>query len=107
VHLDYVSRTYERGCHIAGECGSIFWDYEKGVVEHYDAESDTRTPYPHPEDYDVNSMYLDETRHFLECVKSGAKTVLPVDDAVRVMRVALSAKLSASRGTFVNPEDVG
>src|SRR5262249_30026105 len=26
IHLDYVQRTYERGCQIVGEQGSIFWD---------------------------------------------------------------------------------
>ncbi len=100
VHLDYLSRTYERGCHIAGETGSILWDFERGEVRHYDADSDQWTTYPHPSEYDVNTMYIEEMRHFLDCIADGTETTLAADEAVLVMHVALAAKRSADSGRF-------
>ncbi len=37
IHLDYVQRTYERGCQIVGEKGTIFWDFTNKQVRWYDA----------------------------------------------------------------------
>ena len=102
VHLDYVSRTYERGCHIAGETGSVFWDYRAAEVRWYDATTDQWAIYPQPDDYDPNRMYVEEMRHFLSCVESESATVLPIGEAGKVMRVALAAKESARTGVFVS-----
>ena len=101
IHLDYVQRTYERGCQIVGEQGSIFWDYRDGIVRYYNAEQDHWEIFVQPENWQVNQMYLDEMQHFLSCLKEGTSTLNPVSEAMEVMRIALAARISSGSGRFV------
>lgn len=96
VHLDYVQRTYERGCQIAGEQGSLFWDFNEGLVRWYDSHKNQWKVFPQPKDWQLNQMYMDEMSHFLRCLKSGEKSVLPVSEAIGLMNVVFAAKKSAA-----------
>ncbi len=106
IHLDYVQRTYERGCQIVGEKGTIFWDYSQGEVRWFDALEDSWTRFMGPKSWDPNQMYLDEMEHFLECVRHGRRTIFPVSDAVRVMNIVFAAKASARSGCIERVEGV-
>jgi predicted dehydrogenase len=102
IHLDYVQRSYERGCQIVGEQGSIFWDFNAKTVRWYDAASKQWTRFPQPEDWEVNQMYVDEMRHFLACLADHRPTTLPIPEAVALMRVAFAANASSELGRVVN-----
>jgi predicted dehydrogenase len=102
IHLDFVQLTYERGCHIVGEEGSVFWDYQQGTVRWFDGKCKEWAVFSQPDDWNGNRMYLDELSHLLECVRTGARTVLPISEAVSVMEIALAAKESAAYGAFVS-----
>lgn len=95
VHLDYVQRTYERGCQIVGEQGSIFWDFRAAQVRLYDAVQDRWEIFDQPEGWQINQMYVDELEHLLGCVRRTEPTTLPIADGLLVMRLALAAKQSA------------
>ena len=101
IHLDYISRTYERGCSVHGDLGTIHWDFGEQRVRHYDAEADRWATYEQPAEWDVNRMYVAEMQYFLACVEAGVRTTLPVDDAARLMRVVFAAKRSAAKGELV------
>jgi predicted dehydrogenase len=101
IHLDYVQRTYERGCQIVGEFGSIFWDFNAKAVRWYDAASKQWTTYAQTETWQLNQMYVDEMKHFLECVSEGRPTMLPIPEATALMRVVFAAKASAEQGKTV------
>jgi predicted dehydrogenase len=104
IHLDYVQRTYERGCQIVGELGSIFWDFNQRQVRWYDATSDQWTAYDQPADWQLNQMYLDEMRHFLDSVRDHRPTSLSIPEAVAVMHIAFAAKESSRKGVLVSTE---
>lgn len=106
IHLDYVQRTYDRGCEIAGEEGSIFWEFQDGRVRLFDARSGEWTEHRQPEGWETNRMYLDEMSHFLDCVRRREPTVLPVAEAGRVMALVFAARESAAAGRFVAPEEI-
>jgi len=101
IHLDYVQRTYERGCQIVGELGSIFWDFNARAVRCYNAATKEWTNYPQPEAWELNQMYVDEMKHFLECLTHGLPTTLPIPEAAALMRVAFAAKDSSVQGKMV------
>ena len=101
IHLDYVQRTYERGCQIVGERGSIFWDFSGKVVRWYNAESREWTSYPQPEGWEINQMYVDEMEHFIECVKQKRPTTLPIPESARLMQVVFAAKASSEQGKMM------
>jgi predicted dehydrogenase len=101
IHLDYVQRTYERGCRIVGEAGTIFWDFREKAVRLYRAADKTWETFAQAEDWEINQMYLDETRHFLDCLQTGEETICPVRQAAEVLKIALAAKTSAQTRGFV------
>ncbi|MBI3475466.1 MAG: Gfo/Idh/MocA family oxidoreductase [Acidobacteria bacterium] len=101
VHLDYVQRTYERGCQIAGEHGSLFWNFREKQVRWYDAAADQWTTFDQPAGWQLNQMYLDEMQHFLDSVQQRTATTLPIAEAARVMTLVFAAKCSASEGRVV------
>jgi predicted dehydrogenase len=101
IHLDYVQRTYERGCHVAGDEGTILWDFASGCVRYQRADEGHWQVVPQPKGWELNQMYLDELQHLLDCVRVRRPTVLPIGDAVEVLRIALAAKTSAATGCFV------
>lgn len=95
VHLDYLQRSYERGCQIAGEAGSLFWDFRSGAVRCYDAERREWSELAQPAGWAVNDMYVAEMRYFLDCVRERKQTMLPVAEAARVMDLVFAARKSA------------
>ena len=94
IHLEYVQRTYERGCQIAGEAGSLFWDFREKRVRWYDAASDHWATFEQSAEWQLNDMYVDEMRHFLSCVAERLETVFPVSDAAQLMALVFAAKKS-------------
>src|ERR1700722_1737945 len=104
IHLDYVQRTYDRGCQIVGESGTIFWDFNGGAVRWYDSGSRKWTAYAQPETWQNNQMYVDEMKHFLECLRHKRPTTLPISEAARLMRVVFAAKTSAEQEKMVAVE---
>jgi predicted dehydrogenase len=102
IHLDYVQRTYERGCQIVGALGSIFWDFNGKEVRWYDADSKQWTNYAQPEAWETNQMYVDEMKHFLECLEQKRPTALPIPEAVALMQVVFAAKDSAAQGKMIS-----
>ena len=104
IHLDYVQRTYERGCQIVGELGSVFWDFNAKAVRWYSAESKQWTNYSQPLGWEINQMYVDEMKHFLECVDNKRPTVLPIPEAAALMQAVFAAKTSSQTGKMVAVE---
>ncbi len=104
VHLDYVQRTYTRSCQIVGDEGTVAWEFGKGgEVRLFEARTKAWEVFPGPAGWEPNAMYLDEMRHFLACIKGTERPEQDVAEATRVLDVALAAKASAARGTFVGP----
>lgn len=101
IHLDYVQRTYDRGCQIVGESGTIFWDFNGGAVRWYDGGSKQWTAYTQPESWQINQMYVDEMKHFLECLRDRRPTTLPISEAAGLMRVVFAAKTSVEQEKMV------
>lgn len=98
IHLDSIQGSYERGCQIAGERGSIFWDFRQAEVRWFNERDGQWEVFPQPQAWQINDMYLDEMRHFLDCLRKQIPTGFPVDQGLKVLKVALAAKLSAQSG---------
>jgi predicted dehydrogenase len=104
IHLDYVQRSYERSCQIVGELGTIFWDFGQKQVRWYDGQNSQWTTFSQPGAWVVNQMYLDEMKHFIDCVRTRRPTVLPIPEAASLMQVVFAAKTSALEGKLVSVE---
>jgi predicted dehydrogenase len=106
IHLDYVQRTYERGCQVVGAEGSVFWDFRSGLVRLYRAATDRWESWPQPEGWDLNQMYVDELRHLLAAIAAAQPTTLPVGEAIEVVQIALAAAESSRSGRTVFLQEV-
>ena len=98
VHLyqDYVQRPPSRGLKIIGEGGKINADFRSLTLEHYQ-EGDLVHCERH-EGFERNTLFLDEMRHFLSCVRGQEKPLVSIRDGAQSLRMALAAKESIQSG---------
>jgi predicted dehydrogenase len=101
VHLDYVQRAYSRCCQIIGEEGTIIWDFSERVVRLFTAESGKWQTFSQKPDYGKNEMYIEETKHFFQCVKGNARPMQDINSASRILEIALAAKKAGKIGKVV------
>lgn len=102
VHLDYIQRFYGRSCQIIGEEGTILWDFNERRVKSCSSGSRTWQVFPDRPDYDINEMYEDEMKHFVQCVEGKAKPIQDINSGKEVLEIALAAKQSAKTGKAVS-----
>ena len=101
VHLDYVQRPPSHWLQITGQTGSIRWDNADGAVHCYRADRGEWEEIPVPAGFDRNTMFLDEMRHFLDCVTGRAEPYATLEDGIRALEIALAAKRSSVEGQVI------
>lgn len=102
VHLDYIQRSYGRSCQIIGEQGTILWDFSDKQVKVYSAKTREWQLFSEEHDYDTNQMYIEEMKHFIECLEGKAKPTQDINTGKSVLEIALTAKESAKTGKLIN-----
>jgi predicted dehydrogenase len=100
IHLDYVQRAYRRNAQIVGEKGTIEWDYAARELRWYSA-ADGQWRTETQSNWQPNDMYVDQMRHFLQCLEGAERSALDVVNARRVLEVALAAKAAAENRRVV------
>ncbi|MBI5810210.1 MAG: Gfo/Idh/MocA family oxidoreductase [Deltaproteobacteria bacterium] len=90
---DFLQRAKTHMMVITGSEGTIRCDIAFGVIETYLAH----TPGWEREDipFDINSMYVDEARHFLECIENGANPSVDIAEGYKTQRLAMEVKAAA------------
>ncbi len=92
IHFDYFQRPAFRGCKIVGELGTITWDFDKNNVRVYNTQKNSWKTYLKLKNYDNNLMYVEEVKHFLNCVKKNKKTINNIHEGIKVLKIALGVK---------------
>ena len=101
VHLDYIQRYPSRSCEIIGEKGSILLDIKEGTVKVYMAEKKGWERFEQPKSYDMNQMYIDEMRHFINCIEGKEEPLIGITDGLEVLKIALATKESAKNSEVI------
>jgi predicted dehydrogenase len=99
LHADYLQRPGRRALRIVGDTGVIVADllaprltvFKEGML----AEEALF------EGFARNQLFLDEMRHFLDCVAGKAKPVVTLRDGAVSLRMALAARASLEIGRIV------
>jgi len=94
LHLNFIQRNYSRGCEIIGSRGTINWIFGEPAVRIYGEDGALAETLPLPE-RDVNDMYLDEARHFLDCVSTRSASCNPIEGGAAALEIALAARSAA------------
>lgn len=102
VHLqqDYLQRPPQRMCEVIGDAGKAMLDFPTLSVTLYDAEGALADRFS-CEQLDRNQLFLDEIRHFLDCVQTRSKPVVDLHEGMWSLQVALAAKESIASGRVV------
>jgi predicted dehydrogenase len=87
---DFLQRAPQHRMVIVGEKGTIRCDFIDGTIETYLAENSKW----HTEkiEYEINTMYVSEMRHFLECIESGVMSKIDIADGIKTLELALTIK---------------
>jgi predicted dehydrogenase len=95
VHLDYVQRPPTHWWQITGQKGLIRWDSANGTVHCYRSETEAWEVVAPPPGFERNTMFLEEMRHFLDCIQSQREPLINLDDGIAALRIALAAEQSS------------
>jgi predicted dehydrogenase len=97
VRQSFASRPARRVITVTGERGSARIDLLAGRI----ATDAAGVSAPSFEDYQRNQMFIDEAKHFGECLAGRAKPVVPLEEGIAVLRLALAVKDAMRTGHAV------
>lgn len=93
IHLDCLQRVYSRTCKLIGTSGTLLWDFSEGIRLY---QADTRQWTHLPIVPDTNEMYVDQMKHFVDCIRGAATPAVTARDGRRVLEIALAARRAAA-----------
>ncbi|MBI3631429.1 MAG: Gfo/Idh/MocA family oxidoreductase [Candidatus Staskawiczbacteria bacterium] len=100
IHLDYLQRFNQRNFEFFGESGTIIWDTNlKKVVLQTKDKGKEEFALDHA--YDINQMYIDETKYFLDCVDKKQETFISVEKGEQILKLIMAAKKSSQKDKSV------
>jgi predicted dehydrogenase len=106
VQLDYLQYPASRRCEVIGDNGKVSIDLIANETILYTGHGGDCERFK-VEGFERNQLFLDELRHFLNCVETRQTPVVSLRDAAVSLRTALAAKESISTGQLVEIEPVG
>jgi predicted dehydrogenase len=102
IHVDYLRRVYRRDLEVIGADGVIIWDYTSRTV---------RVLGPGPDDVEVHdgasdgpneAMYVEEMRHFIQCLEGREEPLVDGWEALRSLRMTEAAKVAIVERRWVS-----
>jgi len=95
AHLDYFQMPNARNCKIICTKGTIIWDMHENVVKCYNIKKKNWVEKLKLTNYDINAMYLDELKYFINCLRGRKKTICDISVGVYTLKIALAVKRSS------------
>ena len=105
LHQDFVQRPPSRKFRIVGDAGCAEMDLIANRLWVYDALGELCEQNDFA-GFNRNDMFLEQARHFLDCLGSGNKPVVDLMAGVQSLRLALAAKRSLHEGCEVQLSEV-
>ncbi len=102
IHMDYLQKKPVREFKIIGEKKSLFGDLNAHtlIIENGEERKLNFTP-------DYNLWYIEEVKHFIDCVKRNKKPINTFEDAVYDLKVVLAIKKSVELKKVIEMENFG
>ena len=95
-----TSRVPSRTLTITGTDGLLHWDGIKQIAS-IQAPGDQAPRLLVDPDASRNDMYIDQTRHFMDCINNQAEPMASLDEGTSVLITALAVKEAAATGSMV------
>ncbi len=94
LHTDIFGRGHKKYLEIKGEKGNITWDFYENSVKVYNSESNSESIFK-KFDKDFNNSYIEELKHFNDCVKNNKQTIANLDVGIDTMKLIEAAEKSS------------
>jgi predicted dehydrogenase len=93
LHQDYVQSPPSRQCEVIGDRGRVVMDLHALSVSVF-TRGNTTAQVQNFSGFERNQLFIDQLKHFLDCVKSRTKPIVDLRDGLQSLRMALAAKRS-------------
>jgi predicted dehydrogenase len=100
VHQDYMQRPPSRTCQVIGDDGKILLDFHALTLEVFDNRGELIEKRTF-DGFQRNQLFMDELKHFLNCLHGKEAPMVTVRDGAQSLRIALAAKESLHTGRVV------
>lgn len=97
VHLDYFQKPRVHDMLLVTEKERVYWNCHNNTMVLEDRKGRKRSIRV-PRGFERNTMFINELKHFLECVKKRRQTLIPLTQGIDVLKIALKAKGSMRYG---------
>ncbi len=98
IHVNYFQRPPVHRLEIVGTKGTIRWDNSDGTL-HLDSVPDEfgtwtaspaapiHTEYTLPTDFERNTLFVEQMKHFIEVVEGSAESICSLDDGIEIQKL--------------------
>ena len=97
LHLDYLQRPPTHTLEVIGTEGTLRWNNADASLGLFRGEANEWQVFQAPEGFERNWLFLDEMRHFLAVARGEEEPVCTLEDGVRALELALSAREKIKR----------
>ena len=105
IRLDCLQRPPKRLCEVVGEAGKMAYDYYQNRVV-WTPLDNSKTEVREFTDFHRNQMYLDELKHFLNCLQDKETPRVDLDEGIRSLKIGMAAFQSLNRNQVVSLQEV-
>jgi len=102
LHLDYNQQPPVHRFEVVGTNGSIHWDLADGITRMYRSEQKDWQNSSLPPDWERNTMFLEEMKHFLKVVRGDMRPSCTLEEGIRVQRLIQAIYDSNKSGQAIN-----
>jgi predicted dehydrogenase len=100
LHQDYLQDPPSRQCEVIGDRGKAILNFLSPTLT---VHVQGRLP---PEvhewsDFERNQLFIDEIRHFFDCIRTRTQPIVNLDGGAQSLRMAIAAKLSIATRRLV------
>jgi len=104
LNIDFVRHDTTRLCTVIGEKGSLRWNGLTGVVDKFEVGAKQWCElFKHQHQRD--DSYIEEWKHFLDCVNENKKPLISGEDGLQVLRIIDATRKASESGQQVQVEN--
>jgi predicted dehydrogenase len=101
LHQDYLQSPPSRSCEVIGDRGRAIMDLHALAVTVFTRGNPAPDVHRY-EGFERNQLFLDQVKHYMECVQSRTRPIVDVRDGLQSLRMAIAAKRSIATGQPVD-----
>lgn len=98
LHLDYNQQPPAHHFEIIGTRGSLQWNLSDGATRIYRAEKKDWEVYPLAAEWERNTMFMEQMKHFVAIVRGETQPSCSLEDGIRVQRLVQAVHESNRAG---------